>query len=52
LRKRHRGEREIALKEEEESKRLKNFALKMVEDEDGDTTTTDQLRRAKQAQSM
>jgi hypothetical protein len=48
LRKRHRGEREVALKEEEEAKRPKNFALKMVVDE-GDT---DQLRRAKQAQSM
>ena len=50
MRKRHRGEREVALKEEEEAKRPKNFALKMVVDDDeGDT---DQLRRAKQAQSM
>jgi hypothetical protein len=49
LRKRHRGEREVALKEEEEAKNPKNFALKMVIDEEGDT---DQLRRAKQAQSM
>ena len=51
MRKRHRGEREVALREEEEAKRPKNFALKMVvdDDEEGDT---DQLRRAKQAQSM
>ena len=52
MRKRHRGEREVALKEEEEAKRPKNFALKMVVDDDLDEGDTDQLRRAKQAQSM
>jgi hypothetical protein len=40
----------VISREEEESKRPKNFALNMVDDLDDQGT--DQLRRAKQAQSV
>ena len=49
LRKRHRDKRALALKEEEESKRPKNFGLSLV---DRAVVDEDHLRKVKQAQSM